>query len=1076
MINRILYCVGIALLSVNLAGCGLGVRESDNGNYSWARNVLPALYGRRAKGSEEVRAIADMATLVGRERTIQALMASTEFINHWSDTLIDILRVEREEDRGLQACAGSPLRTRHTDRLAKHIRDNPAVHIFPPPSDPAPGGPFNLADVLVSSLKLDDLSPFVRAYLFSMASKPLQGNQATESNIRDDLFKSFEGRLLGRNSTCLACHNAAWSKTGKQSGWNRTFGILGFFERSVYGTHSGHPNPKLMHAMFRSDGVLGEGYTPWGMDDSCGSFQLPGLVQRDPLLGPREKAFLAGNSYPFLPASIFFVDNKLRRGIDLLRDGVERTRSEMDVRACNVCGTCPESSSPSMFPPPLHAEVKEIITRRCISCHAASAGMLTMADNDQWHEQLWRVPSLLGNGKLRVHPGNPGQSFLMDALDYDESNRPTWAMPRTGPKLTPDEIDLVRRWIEQLPAGSGCSTCADNIQGMICPPPIATTDPLESLAYLVATNLTNKIWQEVMGFPLTIAHGYSRNNESRLLLWRMVELEFIPSNWSLKKLLTFILTSDYFNRKAPLTAGGTEIPNSGGAISPYELPMFFDPWIEQDPRHEPANTPGYDPNEHPDRHRNAMTEAIRNPTAMALLRSASTTLGWPKPQRVPSRTEFPSRDLAVSLGQYLRRSIPGFRGESLDSFLAWETNIGSCQKPEGFSQVDWLDRVIQMVSDINTASPTNLVTVGELAEVIKDWILSDGRITSLDEQQKIAAIFGQDLDTDTTQIIHLERKVRMLCGVLISTPQYKLLGMAPEGINISRPRFRVCNEGDCSYIDFCRSMARAIPELSVLCNPDSTSLSTPAPIAELVSDGIELGVPRDDILTCIQTGTCTTIAFKTMKQICVAKPKNCQKIQIIKRGKKCNGPGCLEVVELKGKAFSKRRNGKKSKADQSDRIAVLSKRGLEILRPGMSIPSEGVLAYISAGRVKIITPKMELLQAKELQQGQRYITLRQFELAIRGLRPELRGRYLKLFRENLAARLVLSPEYAQSRVPEKAAETAIRATNPYGSARAPLSHKERSQLPMKFDHRALRKRMKEAEKHREQMRKLRSKR
>ena len=49
--------------------------------------------------------------------------------------------------------------------------------------DAKAGGPFNLADLLASSIAADDLSPFLRGYVFAFASRPLQGNEITELNI-----------------------------------------------------------------------------------------------------------------------------------------------------------------------------------------------------------------------------------------------------------------------------------------------------------------------------------------------------------------------------------------------------------------------------------------------------------------------------------------------------------------------------------------------------------------------------------------------------------------------------------------------------------------------------------------------------------------------------------------------------------------------------------------------------------------------------------------------------------------------------------------------------------------------------
>ena len=39
--------------------------------------------------------------------------------------------------------------------------------------------------------------------------------------------------------------------------------------------------------------------------------------------------------------------------------------------------------------------------------------------------------------------------------------------------------------------------------------------PDEGLAYMLALNIANNVWEEVMGERLTVVHGYSRNAEQR---------------------------------------------------------------------------------------------------------------------------------------------------------------------------------------------------------------------------------------------------------------------------------------------------------------------------------------------------------------------------------------------------------------------------------------------------------------------------------------------------------------------------------------------------------------------------------
>jgi hypothetical protein len=97
----------------------------------------------------------------------------------------------------------------------------------------------------------------------------------------------------------------------------------------------------------------------------------------------------------------------------------------------------------------------EIFTPTCATqfCHdsaSANAGLVLDAENA--YTQLVGVPpttfSANAQGLLRVTAGDPSRSFLLVKLEGpppDQGSR----MPLSLPQLTPDQIDLVRHWIEQ---------------------------------------------------------------------------------------------------------------------------------------------------------------------------------------------------------------------------------------------------------------------------------------------------------------------------------------------------------------------------------------------------------------------------------------------------------------------------------------------------------------------------------------------------------------------------------------------------------------------------------------------------
>ncbi len=802
--KRILFSIAaFSTLSLFLFGCALEVRESDDGNHAWARQVVPVLYGRQPRGEVEVRVVADLARAVGRRSAVERMMNKREFVDYWSDVMFDIYRAPREGAKSLSDCVGQLTPNRIVDAaLATWIKDNP-----PTVAAGAPGGRFNLADLLASSIKLDNLSPFIRGQFLAMNSKPITGNEIVEENQRQDFYTNFESTFLGRNSDCLICHNAAWSTTDKFSGWNRSHSIIGYFERSMFGNHTGLDNPEQGHALFRVGGVVtgANRNPPWGMDD-CGEFKQPQSNDRI-LEASGVEAFLAGDQG--LRASVFTTERILANGINDL-NGMSRSVSASDVAACDVCETfCAGNESPPVLDQvqiDQEAAAHSIIEDNCLSCHAegefASGFLLLSEDESLWKNQLLRVQSGRGSPKARIHPGDAGSSFLVDAITDRQGNNPNGNYPMplfSVPRQ--DAIDTISAWINNMPERSGCDTCRENNRLSSCPAPAATVPGDESFAFLVAMNLTDRVWKEVMGYPLTIAHGYSRNIEQRNLHWHLTEVQFIANDWSLKRLLGFILSSDYFNRKPPQDGDGKPVPSGG--TTPYEMPMFFDPWVERDPREPPmvvANgdpDPDYSELDNPSVHFNAMTEAIHRKSAKALLRSASYALDWSLPRRVPNAS-FPSRDLAVNIGQFEKDSVPGFNSENLSSFMEWETKVASCQSR---SPNDWISRVSSRIQTHNVNNANSKITVIQAAVIVKDWLLSNGSMTN-DEKQVVAAVMGAGENEATDSLENLETSLRDYCGVLIDTPQFKLLGLTSDDIGPA-PRLRICNDGPCSYREIC---------------------------------------------------------------------------------------------------------------------------------------------------------------------------------------------------------------------------------------------------------------------------------
>src|SRR5207244_210173 len=88
------------------------VVPDDNGEESFVRQAIPKLLGRKPKGALEVRLLLEVDVQVGRAAVVHSLMQTSEFVDHWTHVVVDMLRMQRIGDRAQDpACFGAPMQT-----------------------------------------------------------------------------------------------------------------------------------------------------------------------------------------------------------------------------------------------------------------------------------------------------------------------------------------------------------------------------------------------------------------------------------------------------------------------------------------------------------------------------------------------------------------------------------------------------------------------------------------------------------------------------------------------------------------------------------------------------------------------------------------------------------------------------------------------------------------------------------------------------------------------------------------------------------------------------------------------------
>ena len=932
-LGRLSLAAAVLLLALTVSHCVPPpeaqfptVRPDDAGDASFVRQVVPILLGRKVRGYDELKVLTDLIQVSDRETVLRVLMEDPEFIDHWTEVLIDDLRVHREGSKNHSQCFGDPmLPGAPTPALAQFVLANP------PSADFGPN--FRMTDLVRSALVLDNLYPIYRAHVFALASRP-DFSLFVEQQKRADLGNSFEHVFLNRQSGCLLCHNSEFSTSGEDSGWDRTHPVPGEFEAAIYGSSQG-TSPEQAFAIFRTDFNFGS-LSPWG-SNTCGTFDP--TVGSDPqnvgawFTGPLGRQVTARN----LAEILHFGYQQLAA------DGLDRALSVTAGEQCEFCDTsCAGVDVDENAPLSAvnAAAVNTILQSNCTGgCHdpGGSGDSLTIYPGNDFFTDLVNVEAT-PDGEVRVIPGDSANSYLIkkleDAPDINGSR-----MPLGSPALPAGQIDTIRNWIDDIPSGAACNAC-DTLD---CDPPFPPRVPgPEAVAFLLAERVVGNVWEQAMGYPLTIANYFGRNDQQLAVLWNLTEYQFVGSGWSLKELLVQILTSDLFNRKPPDTNTGT---------TAYELPMVHDPWVEADPR-EPAV---------PDAlaHNNAMTDGIYRYTARNLLNSVHRSLGWPAPERLfaPFGTGYPDAGLQKALGQFFTDSQAETKSSDFQGLLTWESLHGVCDKPSGVAS-DWIDDVVAEAGAFG--GPGGPLTLEDLAVLLRDWLLADGTLGSsapegltVSEAQALEAYLGVPLSTEADDVADLEGKLRGLCGVMVETPQFWLAGVAPTGVG-PEPRLRVCTTGPCTYEEICLAVkpeADPLLENPLECDEDSLSGGGLFMAAELACP-IEI---------------CGQVAMRPERlHACVVNPAKCPR-EVPLCDPRCTGPGCCDSrprIDQRGFQLAWADGARLEKAEGVRILRAGARRWLpakagETLREGdlLAIARESKLG-ISAGKGRrIATPE-----------------------------------------------------------------------------------------------------------------------
>ena len=312
----------------------------------------------------------------------------------------------------------------------------------------------------------------------------------------------------------------------------------------------------------------------------------------------------------------------------------------------------------------------------------------------------------------------------------------------------------------------------------------------QAAAFLLAANITNNMWKEVMGYPLTLAHSFPRNGKQQEILQELTEL-FVAERYSPRELLVAIATHPYFNQDAP---------DACGATSAYNLQPIWEPFSVT--------------NGDPTARLNSLGDRIQRYSAWVLIDSAAQAMWWDRPQRlsdggVPSAYGF-LRDQGI----FIKDALPGFNGVDFNSMLSWEDRLGAgespnlngaCTGPLGGACADYEWIELMLVEGAGSGA-----TVRDAVIAIKDRLITEPTIRSAAEEEVIVGLVGVPLDTPIAEANsgELEAGARRYAGLLLNTPQFMLAGLpSRDQAPAADPKIAVAGT---DTLSLCQALAPAI--------------------------------------------------------------------------------------------------------------------------------------------------------------------------------------------------------------------------------------------------------------------------
>ncbi len=614
------------LLCLCLLGCDAAAPEPeptpapaavDAGTEAFVRRAIPLLWGRAPRGIAEVELLAERAEASDRASLVRAMATSDEYVERWQELIYDHLRVNRSDFRANPDCYARRGPGSGSGDLAAWIRDHGPEEAAPPTLEH-----WTMRDLVDSALRLDDVSVIWRAQVFAQLAKDfLPFDAANAREVQRNLAEIFERQALGRNLDCAPCHNSDWSITGSDDpSQDRTWEIPGRFEAALFGASDGMDRDRLS-AMFRRRGVL-DGYV-YPIEafadlppDGCQPRQEPGCdgCACEATVCAAHPSCCSGGWGPECTSACADSADGCHPGAP---PGWEGCEPFPNFAGCDGC-----------------------------ACEAAVCGQLGNCCELSWDASCATLCAELGgdcpidttppSGHRPWGAGTPCGLFLLPGeIEDDPLARDAYFVSDHGLRGSAWDLEaLLAEGTERLRDGFDRDEELD-------------VDGAEAFAYLTVLALADAAWEEAFGARLTLAHHFPRNRAQRDQLVALGDAA-LSGGFSLVEILVAITGHPAFNALA------------AEAGAPF--PALFDPFAP-DRDGDPGNGPG---------------ELVRHRSPRDALSAAADAMAWVPPPDFVSAADGSWYEEEERLGFFLKDSVHGFSGGSMQWAAAWEAAVGSC--------------------------------------------------------------------------------------------------------------------------------------------------------------------------------------------------------------------------------------------------------------------------------------------------------------------------------------------------------------------------------------------------------------